>query len=219
MKTRFLPTALIAIVPTIAGADSLTATYNITVTSQGRETNSQFVYARSGRRVAFADSRKTYRDVWEDTGFPGLFRLERVVDVMQSVVEFVPGELRLRGYTPSWESLQSPFGLDIRGNCDTRLSYVTECIPGESLPSRVIMKKDGVEILWQMAAFQTDAPMAAAKVEVDPTFRRWDAADFGDLENDKDLALLLPFAGLSIHGNKIHSVRPPSRDREHDHTH
>lgn len=188
-----------------AFAENLIVSYDVTVVAGEQTASSSFVFALSENTAAFVDGRKTYRDIWDRTG-AGQVRLRRTVDVKASAIEFLPGELTLRGRMPKWESLQSPFGNDVRGNCAERAAHVVECVAGDTLPAKVTMRFERFDVRWTQVTASRDTAEFARLTEVPTEYRLWDAADFGDQEYDRDLQALLPYAELDPHSTRIHAA-------------
>jgi hypothetical protein len=177
----------------------------VTVSAGNQHSASRFIVAIDENITAFIDGRKTYRDIWDRTT-TGQIRLRRAVDVKASAIEFLPGELILRGRMPKWESLQSPFGNDVRGNCAERAAQVFECIPGDTLPAKVAMRFEGFDVRWTQVTVSRDAAEFVRMIQVPAEYRLWDASDFGDQENDRELRALLPYADLDPHSTRIHAT-------------
>lgn len=198
-----------------AAAEPLVATYEVSTSVGDQTQTARFVFARDDRTVLFADARKTYRDIWDQTGSAQQLRLRRVVDLKRASIEFLPNELALREHTPKWESLQSPFGQDVRGNCADRSANVVECVPGDTLPAQVTLRLGAMEVRWSQVEVSRDAAAFAAATGVPDDYALWDAADFGDQEYDRDLQMLLPYAELDAHSPRIHALSDrPSPSRE-----
>lgn len=198
-------------------AEPLVVTYEIVATSGTTAQTSKFLFARDGQTVAFIDSRKTYRDIWDLAATKQQLRLRRVVDVKHSTIEFLPNELTLRGHMPKWESLQSPFGNDVQGNCDAKAVHVVECVAGNALPAKVVMRFGATEVQWTQLDTAKDRQAFERAARVPDDYALWDAADFGDQEYDRDLQALLPYAELDPHSPRIHvSNERPATHHSHD---
>ena len=200
---------------TSVSAEPLVVTYEVTIAAGDQSSSSRFVVALDDNLTAFIDGRKTYRDIWDRTA-TGQIRLRRAVDVKSAAIEFLPGELNLRGLSPKWENLQSPFGSDIRGNCAERAAHVVECVPGDALPAKVTMRFERFEVRWTQTAVSRDAAEFTRMTQVPAEYRLWDAADFGDQEYDRELRALLPYAELDPHSNRIHAANEAHHHGPHD---
>lgn len=215
---------LLAVLPCFAitgaaNAETLVASYDVTTSTGGQAQTARFRFARDARTVAFIDARKTYRDVWDQTGADQQIRLRRVVDVKRASIEFLPNELVLRQHMPKWESLQSPFGQDVSGNCLSHSENVVECVPGDTLPARVVLRFGPVEVQWNQVGLARDAAAFAEATRVPDEYAQWDAADFGDQEYDRDLQALLPCAELDAHSSRIHAASGRSAEQHSVHRH
>ena len=200
-----------------SASEPLVVTYEITTKSGTAMQPSKFLFARDGHTVAFIDSRKTYRDIWDLAAANQQLRLRRVVDIKRSTIEFLPNELTLRGHMPKWESLQSPFGTDIRGNCDAKAAHVVECVAGAMLPAQVVMRFGATEVKWTQIDTATDRQAFERAVNIADEYTLWDAADFGDQEYNRELQALLPYAELDPHSPRIHvSNERPATHHSHD---
>lgn len=198
-----------------AFADPLVATYQVSTTTGEATHSARFLFARDETTVAFIDARKTYRDVW-DVSVPGQqLRLRRVVDIRRATIEFLPSELTLRGHLPRWESLQSPFGSDVVGNCATHSAQVVACVAGDTLPAAVTLRFGATEVRWVQTSLVRDREAFARATRVDDDYSQWDAADFGDQEYDRELQALLPYAELDPHHPRIHAANDRTSPADH----
>jgi len=198
-------------------AEPLIATYEVTISKNGHAATARFTFARDSQTVAFIDSRKSYRDIWDLASANQQLRLRRVVDLKRSSIEFLPSELVLRGHVPKWENLQTPFGADVLRNCEGQVTHVVECLPGDALPSKVVMRFGQTEVTWFQTALSRDKEAFSAAVSFAEDYALWDAADFGDQEYDRDLQALLPYADLDPHNPRIHSSNERRAAQQHRH--
>lgn len=204
--------------PSGATTGSFIASYKIKVTDGDKEiTSTTISFARTPHRVALADTRKQYRDVWGMLLPSDQIMLERVVDIAASVIEFTPGELATREHKVNWSDLQTPFGVDVSGNCEATSPRVTSCKAGDVLPTHVTLSVGSASIDWTLESLSVEPSDVERLTAVDNTFRRWNAADFGDQERDAELRTLLPLADLSLHGRNLYRHGATDEHSEHRH--
>lgn len=190
--------------PTGEAAPPLTATFETvtkTRTKKAGDVRERWTLARDAARVAYTFGQAAERrfDVWQRSGASKEVRLLRVFPQERTAVEYTQGQLRALGHQRSWEQLASllpaqpaKLGLKLVGastfqqrktqRFEGELNgdhVVVQWLEAEQLAAQITLKNRTITLQKLVLGPPTLAPEAETK-----RYRRIDAADLGDLEQD-----------------------------------